>query len=194
VFIAFLFHQTSIIAIVPLLIFKMVKKNAEFKLWFITLISVIGTVNVKILMEVATKIPFFARYIYALNENYEYSINYLIMHVSLKLPLLFITFLFYKKLVKSNKKDVALIYYMIFDILMVFMSFFIRWIMRMEYYSLAVVPFLMSEITGTRRVVEKRDAVIINTVVVIAFIFRFIMLYGVYGYDDVIPYNYVIGQ
>ena len=138
-------------------------------------------------------VPFLAKYEYAFSENYEFSINFIIMHISFKLPLLMLALFCYKKLLKSDKRNLALLAYLFIDIVFVFSAFYMRWTMRMQYYTMAVAPLLISnmlsdysENTGNKK--------ILKYILLLTYLIRFFVLFGIYKYDSVIPYAFEIGS
>lgn len=86
----------------------------------------------------------------------------------------------------------ALICYVIMDFLGVFLAFHVRWAMRLQYYTLSVVPLVsVSLFKALNKGSKKNNIIIIRTILIAIYIFRFIILYGVYRYDEIIPYSFV---
>lgn len=67
-------------------LYKSIKKIPTLKLGTIILIASGCLIAYRYLIGMLIQIPSFSKYAYAFNEEYGYSINYLIMHLALKIP------------------------------------------------------------------------------------------------------------
>lgn len=190
---AYFFHQTALFSFVFLILIYLSRKKTIAKFYLIVVISILSAISMKFILSVMRVVPFLAKYEYAFSENYEFSINFIIMHISFKLPLLMLALFCYKKLLKSDKRNLALLAYLFIDIVFVFSAFYMRWTMRMQYYTMAVAPLLISnmlsdysENTGNKK--------ILKYILLLTYLIRFFVLFGIYKYDSVIPYAFEIGS
>lgn len=189
---AMFFHKTAFITIACLVCIKISRRYPTLKLGAIILIACGCLIAYRYLIGMLIQIPSFSKYAYAFNEEYGYSINYLIMHLALKIPFLMIILLFYHNILQIDRRNMALICYVIMDFLGVFLAFHVRWAMRLQYYTLSVAPLIsVSLFKALNRGSKKNNIIIIRTILIAIYIFRFVILYGVYRYDEIIPYSFV---
>lgn len=192
ILIAFFFHKTALVTFAFLICLKIFKRYPTLKLSVIVMIACFSLIGYKNLIQLVLNIPLLGKYSYAFNENYIYSINYLIMHSVLKIPLLFIMIVFYTTILKSDRKNTALVCYTVIDFLGIFLAFYIRWAMRLQYYTLAVAPLLILNISNAfNKHLKKKEAFLIKFLMIAVYIFRFIVLFGLYRYDEIIPYSFI---
>ncbi|MCI8782074.1 MAG: EpsG family protein [Dorea sp.] len=186
-----LFHTTAVFTFVFLILILWSKRNIELKLHIVLLISIISIIGMQIILSLLSKMPLLARYEYAFNEHHVFSVNFIIMHMAFKIPLIVVMLLRYKKLIKNDRRTFALLAYTLFDAVFVFSAFYMRWSMRMQYYTLSVSPLLLINIFESYEEENNSNRVFIKSALTITYIVRFFVLFGIYSYDSVIPYTFL---
>jgi hypothetical protein len=147
-------------------------------------------------LELIARIPLVAYYYYKyIGTRGVATIMLFIVQTFFKLPITCILLMYSNQLIKYNKKNSALIIYTFFDYFFIFASHYIRWAIRMQYYTMLVAPFLFNLIDKLSAAECDREKKChnwkaIRLLVIITYITRFLIVFGYSRYDGIIPYNF----
>jgi transmembrane protein EpsG len=196
ILIGFTFHKPCLFAFILLLIFITVKKMPKTKLKVYTAIILLITILSGMTLELIARIPLVAYYYYKyIGTRGVATIMLFIVQTFFKLPITCILLMYSNQLIKYNKKNSALIIYTFFDYFFIFASHYIRWAIRMQYYTMLVAPFLFNLIDKLSAAECDREKKChnwkaIRLLVIITYITRFLIVFGYSRYDGIIPYNF----
>lgn len=194
IIVACFFHKTSIIGLMFLFFINIKRENNYLKYIGMILLIVVGILMVEPIMKLSSRLPIINFYYSKYIDTYDaYNLTHYIVHTFFRLPLAFVLLLYYKVILKKDKKNFAVIICPFIDFLFIYMSKVIRWAIRMTYFTMASIPFSVMLI-GSNEQIKERDKKLIIVLIIVTFAFRFAALFGYADYDGVIPYQFSFMQ
>lgn len=185
------FHLLSLFTLVLFGLFYFSKKRVNIKKFaFHVTIVIIAGLLVGVLLKVFSNISIFRYYLEKYSDTFgAVTMMHFVTHISFKLPLSFIIFLYFDKLIENNKKNYPILLYSFFDYVFVLSSYYLRWAIRMQYYSMIAAPLIIIEIKKMQ--VSKKTRTIAITLLIISYILRFAIIFGYSKYDAIVPYHFL---
>lgn len=189
ILVGFLFHQTAIIALAFLLFSKFSSSNATRQKAVLIFSFIAGLMSLGLVVKILEVFPLFAFYLekYELTFN-EMSLTHYVVHTAFKIPLLMIVVWYYNKLCKKNKQNFALLSFLLLDVLFVFSSYYLKWAIRLQYYTMCVYPLITMNILDNDYIRNNKKYIVMFLIAV--YIIRFLAIFGFARYDGVIPYDF----
>lgn len=180
------FHITAIIVIPFYFIYN--RKNKEkghfFKFIYLILI-VLFILFFKDIINIFKELGIFSKFtLYDLNDNVHIGLGI----IAQKLPFILLCLLFYKKLIKADKRNELNIYFLIIEMMLLMLGYFQYYANRLAlYFSVSEIFILASipKLAGENKLLKR-----FLTILVLLFcIGYFILTYYVLGSGEIFPYD-----
>lgn len=188
--VAYFFHAPSIFTVVFYGLLLLCKKNAKGKLtWLIPTFVIIDCLG-GYLLNLLSGIPLIQIYYLKYMDTIgQVTIMHFVTHTLFKLPFTIICLWCINQLITRNKENLTLFIYTLFDYSFIAASYYIRWAIRMQYYTMIAAPLLVMEISELKN--SKIHPQVLIGIIFLVLIIRFLLLFGYSGFDGVVPYNFL---
>ena len=161
------------------------------KLHFLFIIVLCAGVFAGVLFRILAYIPLFAHYYYKYIYTFaDVTVLHFITHTIFKLPLTVVLFIYAGKLVQNNVKNFMLILFTFFDYAFIFSSYYIRWAIRMQYFSMVAAPLIIMSLLAVSKY-HKDNYFAIKYGLLLTYVFRFFIIFGYSRYDGIVPYAFI---
>ncbi|WP_415945777.1 EpsG family protein [Selenomonas montiformis] len=187
-FIAYLFHYTALIALAFPLFIKCSRMSRKTQLIVLIGVFSLGILCMGLLMKILENVPLIYFYLDKYSGTFDdMSLMHYISNLAFKFPLVVLMICYYKKLIFDSKYNFALLAFLLLDMMFVFGSYYIKWIIRLQYYTMLAYPLVIVNIISNKSISNRK---IILWLFIVWILIRFVLWFGVAHYDSVIPYDY----
>lgn len=190
--ISYFFHALSIVTVIfPILMIYGRRSSINKLKILVPSILASGFFGGAILSSLA-RIPLIAYYYNKyLDTKGVVTFMHFVTHISFKIPLSIILIILSARLVYENRNNFALIVYTFFDYAFILASYYIRWAIRMQYYSMIAAPLIIMSIRYSLKGKPKERLLVMSSLL-FTYILRFLIIFGYSRYDGIVPYSFII--
>lgn len=185
--IAYGFHKTALIGLPLYFVYYMIniRKNERIinKVFILSAVVFVLLIYRNLMMFLVSNNFLDARYLYYVKES---NSNVIIEEIILRIIILFISLIFYKRITKINELNETIIYFLILDIFIYFVGFYANYAQRIAYYFGYYNIFIIPELYKMFK--SRKDKTVIYFLILITISAYSFYYYGIRKYDETVPY------